>query len=126
MSTSHEPAYSEDGMPKDRYRLYHVEKAKGGIALTMIGGSSIVSADSPQAFGNLMASKDEIVPWLRRISDEVHEHGTAIMIQLSHLGRRTNWNTADRSEGRRSGEEWVRTGKSRGSPYSTKKNKDKR
>jgi 2,4-dienoyl-CoA reductase-like NADH-dependent reductase (Old Yellow Enzyme family) len=31
MSTSHEPAYSEDGMPKDRYRAYHVEKAKGGI-----------------------------------------------------------------------------------------------
>ena len=24
MSTAHEPAYSEDGMPKDRYRLYHV------------------------------------------------------------------------------------------------------
>ena len=23
MSTSHEPAYSEDGMPKERYRLYH-------------------------------------------------------------------------------------------------------
>ena len=95
MSTSHEPAYSEDGMPKDRYRLYHVEKAKGGIALTMIGGSSIVSADSPQAFGNLMAYKDEIVPWLRRIADDVHEHGAAIMIQLSHLGRRTNWNKAD-------------------------------
>lgn len=95
MSTSHEPAYSEDGMPKDRYRLYHVEKAKGGIALTMIGGSTIVSPDSPQAFGNLMAYKDEIVPWLRRIADEVHEHGAAIMIQLTHLGRRTNWNKAD-------------------------------
>lgn len=95
MSTSHEPAYSEDGMPKDRYRLYHVEKAKGGIALTMIGGSSIVSADSPQAFGNLMAYKDEIVPWLTRIANDVHEHGAAIMIQLSHLGRRTNWNKAD-------------------------------
>ncbi|HET8729239.1 MAG TPA: N-methylproline demethylase, partial [Alphaproteobacteria bacterium] len=95
MSTSHEPAYSEDGMPKDRYRLYHVEKAKGGIALTMIGGSTIVSPDSPQAFGNLMAYKDEIVPWLRRMSDEVHEHGAAIMIQLTHLGRRTNWNKAD-------------------------------
>ena len=35
MSTSHEPAYSEDGMPKERYRLYHAEKAKGGIGLTM-------------------------------------------------------------------------------------------
>ena len=31
-SSSHEPAYSDDGMPTDRYRLYHVEKAKGGSA----------------------------------------------------------------------------------------------
>ena len=31
ISTAHEPAYTEDGLPKDRYRLYHVEKAKGGI-----------------------------------------------------------------------------------------------
>ena len=23
VSTSHEPAYSEDGLPKDRYRAYH-------------------------------------------------------------------------------------------------------
>ena len=31
-------------MPKDRYRLYHVEKAKGGIALTMTAGSAVVAA----------------------------------------------------------------------------------
>ena len=43
LSTAHEPAYTEDGMPKARYRLYHAEKAKGGIALTMIGGSSVVA-----------------------------------------------------------------------------------
>ena len=55
MSTAHEPAYTEDGMPKGRYRLYHAEKAKGGIALTMIGGSSVVAPDSPQAFGNILA-----------------------------------------------------------------------
>ena len=66
MSTAHEPAYSEDGMPKDRYRLYHVEKAKGGIALTMTAGSAVVAEDSPQAFGNLLAYKDEIVPWMQR------------------------------------------------------------
>ncbi|HEY0120165.1 MAG TPA: hypothetical protein VGC14_00130, partial [Rhizobium sp.] len=28
MSTAHEPAYSEGGMPTDRYRLYHLEKAR--------------------------------------------------------------------------------------------------
>ncbi|MFZ1661823.1 MAG: FAD-dependent oxidoreductase [Paracoccaceae bacterium] len=95
MSTSHEPAYSEDGMPKDRYRLYHREKAKGGLALTMTAGSAIVSADSPEAFGNLHAYKDEIVPWLKRLADDVHEQGAAVMIQITHLGRRTGWNKAD-------------------------------
>jgi 2,4-dienoyl-CoA reductase-like NADH-dependent reductase (Old Yellow Enzyme family)/thioredoxin reductase len=95
MSTAHEPSYSEDGMPTDRYRLYHVEKAKGGIALTMTAGSAIVAEDSPPAFGNLHAYKDEIVPWLGRLADECHGHGAAVMIQLTHLGRRTNWNKAD-------------------------------
>ena len=95
LSTAHEPAYSEDGMPKDRYRVYHVEKAKGGVALTMTAGSAIVSEDSPAPFGNLHAYKDEIVPWLTRLSDECHEHGAAVMIQITHLGRRTGWNKAD-------------------------------
>ncbi len=46
-------------------------------------------------FGNLLAYKDEIVPWMRRLSDGCHEHGAAVMIQLTHLGRRTAWNKAD-------------------------------
>jgi N-methyl-L-proline demethylase len=95
MSTAHEPSYAEDGLPKDRYRLYHVEKAKGGIALTMTAGSAVVAEDSPPAFGNLHAYKDEIVPWLRRLADDCHEHGAAVMIQITHLGRRTSWNQAD-------------------------------
>ena len=78
-------------MPKDRYRLYHVEKAKGGIGMTMTAGSAVVAEDSPPAFGNLHAYDDAIVPWIRRMTDEVHEHGAACMIQLTHLGRRTGW-----------------------------------
>lgn len=95
MSTSHEPAYSEDGMPKERYRLYHAEKAKGGMALTMTAGSAIVSRDSPAAFGNLYAYRDEIVPWLKDLADACHEHDCKVMIQITHLGRRTGWNKAD-------------------------------
>ena len=95
MSTSHEPAYTEGGIPKERYRLYHVEKAKGGIALTMFGGSSVVSVDSPQAFGNIELFRDEVVPWFREMADAVHEHGAAIMCQITHLGRRTGWNTGE-------------------------------
>ncbi|HYO39185.1 MAG TPA: NADH:flavin oxidoreductase [Nocardioidaceae bacterium] len=95
VSTSHEPAYAEDGMPKDRYRLYHREKAVGGVGLTMIGGSAVVAPDSPPSFGNLLLYKDEIVPWLRRLTDDVHEAGAAVMCQVTHLGRRTSNFTGD-------------------------------
>jgi len=95
MSTAYEPAYTEDGLPKTRYRLYHAEKAKGGIALTMIGGSSVVAPDSPQAFGNILLYKDEAVRWLKELADDVHAHGAAVMIQVTHLGRRTSWSKAD-------------------------------
>jgi N-methyl-L-proline demethylase len=94
-SSSHEPAYGDDGMPTDRYRLYHEEKAKGGVALTMTAGGAIVSSDSPPAFGNLHAYDDAIVPWITRLTDGIHEHGAAVMIQLTHLGRRTSYAQAD-------------------------------
>ena len=90
-SSAHEPAYGDNGMPTDRYRLYHVEKAKGGVALTMTAGGAVVSRDSPPSFGNLHAFNDDIVPWIQRLTDDVHEHGAAVMIQLTHLGRRTGW-----------------------------------
>ena len=95
LSTAHEPAYTEDGLPKDRYRLYHREKARGGIGLTMIGGSAVVAPDSPQAFGNILLYKDEVVHWMKQLADDVHEHGAAVMIQVTHLGRRTTWSKAD-------------------------------
>ena len=95
MTSAHEPSYSEEGMPKDRYRLYHVERAKGGVALTMTAGSAVVSPDSPPAYNNLHAYKDEIIPWLRKLTTECHDYGTKVMIQITHLGRRTNWNHSD-------------------------------
>ena len=91
MTTSHEPAYPEDGMPKERYRAYHVERAKAGVALTMTAGSAAVSRDSPPVFNNVLAFKDEVVPWMRELADACHEYGAAVMIQLTHLGRRTRW-----------------------------------
>ena len=95
MTTSHEPAYPEDGMPKDRYRLYHLERAKAGVALTMTAGSAAVSKDSPPVFNNILAYKDEVVGWMKQLSDDCHEAGAAVMIQLTHLGRRTRWDKGD-------------------------------
>ncbi|WP_339853724.1 NADH:flavin oxidoreductase [Roseovarius nubinhibens] len=95
MTTSHEPAYPEDGMPKDRYRAYHEERARAGVALAMTAGSAAVSKDSPPVFNNVLAYKDEVVPWIQNLTDACHEHGCAVMIQLTHLGRRTTWNKGD-------------------------------
>ena len=95
MTTSHEPAYAEDGMPKASYRAYHVERAKAGLALTMTAGSAAVSKDSPPVFNNILAYKDEVVPWMKDLVDECHEHGAKVMIQLTHLGRRTRWRIRD-------------------------------
>ncbi|SOB92800.1 oxidoreductase [Rhodobacter maris] len=95
MTTSHEPAYPEDGMPKERYIAYHAERAKAGVALAMTAGSAAVSRDSPPVFNNVLAYRDEVVPWVRRLTDALHEHGCAAMIQLTHLGRRTTWAKGD-------------------------------
>jgi len=95
MITSHEPAYPENGMPTERYRAYHEERARAGVALTMTAGSATVSRDSPPVFNNILAYKDEVVPWMKQVTDACHEHGTAVMIQLTHLGRRTGWSKGD-------------------------------
>ncbi len=95
ITTSHEPAYTEDGMPKARYRAYHAERAKGGVAMVMTAGSAVVSRDSPPAFGNILAYKDEVVPWLAELADACHQHGCAVMIQLTHLGWRARSDTGD-------------------------------
>jgi len=95
MTTAHEPAYPEEGMPKERYRAYHEERAKAGVGMTMTAGSAIVSRDSPPSFNNILAYKDEVVPWIKELTDACHAHGTAVMIQLTHLGWRTGWDKGD-------------------------------
>ena len=94
MCTAHEPAYSEDGMPKDRYRLYHVEKAKGGIALTMIAGSAVV-ARLAAGLRQPARLQGRGRPLDAAAGRRLHAHGAAVMIQITHLGRRTDWNKDD-------------------------------
>ena len=89
MSTSHACGLeAEGGMPAEVYQRYHVEKARGGIGLTMFGGSAFVSEDSTWAAGQLDMTHDRVIPYLESFSSRVHAEGAAIMIQLTHLGRR--------------------------------------
>lgn len=88
MSTSHAAGLDDDELPKERYQLYHEEKAKGGLALTMFGGSANVAPDSPSVFSQLNAGSDRIIPYFQEFSERIHKHGAALMCQITHLGRR--------------------------------------
>ena len=78
----------------------HRTMLKSGELKTLIETRNVRGATSnptifEHAIGKSDAYDDAIVPWIRRLTDEVHEHGAACMIQLTHLGRRTGWSHDD-------------------------------
>lgn len=88
VSTSHAIGLTDEEMPKERYQRYHEEKAIGGIALSMFGGSSNVGPDSPNFFNQINVATDEVIPHFKSFADRMHRHGAALMCQITHLGRR--------------------------------------
>ncbi len=100
MSTAHASGLGDENhMPGETYQRYHLEKARGGLALTMFGGSSYVARDSLWASGQLSMASDDVIPYLRQFSERIHGEGAALMIQITHLGRRAevltqNWMAA--------------------------------
>ncbi len=90
-STAHAEVYAEaGGMPGERYIRYYEEKAKGGLGLAICGGSSPVSIDVPQgAWKPVNLTTDRVIEPLSRLAQAMHRHGSKIMIQATHMGRRS-------------------------------------
>ena len=90
-STAHAEVYAEaGGMPGDRYIRYYEEKAKGGLGMAICGGSSPVSIDVPQgSWRPVNLTTDQVIEPMARLADTVHRHGMKIMIQATHMGRRS-------------------------------------
>ncbi|WP_168016205.1 dimethylglycine demethylation protein DgcA [Halomonas salinarum] len=97
VSTAHAEVHATDGgMTTDRYVKYYEEKAKGGCGLCICGGSSVVSIDSPQGWwSSVNLTTDRIIPHFQNLADAVHKHGGKIMIQITHMGRRSRWDGFD-------------------------------
>ena len=97
VSTAHAEVHATDGgMTTERYVRYYEEKAKGGCGLCICGGSSVVSIDSPQAWwSSVNLSTDRIIPHFQNLAEAVHRHGGKIMIQITHMGRRSRWDGHD-------------------------------
>ena len=93
VGSAHEPAYGEGGLPLERYQAYLEERAKGGAALVMFGGSAMVSSAWPPSFGQLNLADDRIVGAFRQLSQRIHRHGALTITQISHPGRRTRFDS---------------------------------
>lgn len=88
-STGHAEAMAEDGKPSPRLVAYHEAKARGGAALTIVGGSTSVHPTSPAGAWNMIANHhDAVIPGYRGLAEAVHRHDCRVMSQLTHLGRR--------------------------------------
>lgn len=94
-SSGHAPGYAEDGKPGARYQAYYEEKAKGGVGLAIFGGSSNISRESGSVYGQIFVGSDDIIAPFREFSERMHRHGTKLMCQITHMGRRTSWGSGD-------------------------------
>ena len=64
---------------------YQEARARGGVALTVLGTSVVhgSSSEDSQVLSNL---DDSYIPGYRRVADAVHRHGAALFAQLNHQG----------------------------------------
>ena len=95
MSAAHASSYAENGQPGKRYQAYHEEKARGGIGLTMFGGSSNISRDSGSIYGQIYVGNDDVIPYFQEFADRIHAYDCALMCQITHMGRRNSWQSGD-------------------------------
>lgn len=92
MSTAHSSGFVRDGLPQEQYMLYQVEKARGGVGMTMVAGTSSVTPDSPgREAGHVDVSRDDAIPHFQTLARAIKAHGATVMAQIGHMGRRAVW-----------------------------------
>lgn len=75
-----------DGLPTHDLERFYTALARGGAGLLITGFSYVSQAGMAYPHQNGAHSDDIIEGW-RRITAQVHAHGAAIAMQLSHAGR---------------------------------------
>ena len=74
----------QNGEVTDQLIEHHRRVAQGGVAMTTVAYCS-VSFDG-RAFEHEMWMRPELLPGLKKLTDAVHNEGSAVSIQLGHCG----------------------------------------
>ena len=83
---AHTANMSDLGLPGERHRGYYEERAIGGAAMIVVEPMP-VHPTAVLTRGNFRHCDDEVVPYFRKLTDAVHQHGTTILQQLYHVGQ---------------------------------------
>jgi 2,4-dienoyl-CoA reductase-like NADH-dependent reductase (Old Yellow Enzyme family) len=81
--------YTYQGHLTDRAVYYYGLRAQGGAGLIIMESSAI---DYPigRSVLNCAVSDDKYIPTLRKLTNEIHKHGTKVALQIMHCGRQTS------------------------------------
>jgi len=83
---------SIDGAVTRRLIDYHVERARGGVAMIIVEGTSIDSPLGNFSHTALRLDNDAYITGFNDLAEAVHLEGAKLAVQLNHAGRATNTN----------------------------------
>lgn len=76
--------YTPDGKVSKQLISFYEERAKGGVALIVIGGCRIDEFSGGENMVDI--SDDSSIPGLKELTDSIHHHNALIAAQLYHAG----------------------------------------
>ncbi len=87
-SATFESMSTPDGKCTEELRGYHRRLAAGGVGLTIVAYGVV----HPTGFGfpqMTSLDQDEVIPGFKKLTEQVHEEGGKVAMQLNHAGRST-------------------------------------
>lgn len=86
LQTGHTKHFARDGAETEQDRAYYVARARGGIGLIITGYRFVHPTSSVSMGGYARSYLRSALAADRRLTEGVHEHGAAIIVQLNHVG----------------------------------------
>ena len=87
INPAHGTGFTKNHVFTDQHAHYYAERARGGVAMIITESTSVHPTSNIGMQDTLWGYDRAIVPSYRKIATAVHEHGTKVIVQLSHQGR---------------------------------------
>jgi len=90
VNTAHGTNFARNHMVTDQHIFYHVERAKGGVGMSIMEATSVHPSYDIGVMNTIWSFDERNIPWFRRLSRAVHRHEAKILVQLNHGGRQSS------------------------------------